>query len=523
MKNYRIGLCLVLLFMALLAQAQIPQLVKINNHYTLMVDGKPYMMLGGQCGNSSNWPAALPEVWQTMEEMNANTLEIPIYWEEIEKVQGQYDFTSVQLLLDQARQHDIRLVLLWFATWKNGSNHYMPEWMKLKSKKYYNVVGKEGKLIDSPSPHATEAMELDAKAFREVMLYLKEHDSQHTVIMVQVQNEPGTWDSVRDYSQEAEKLFRQPVPEVLLKNKAVMKELGATATKGNWSEVFGARADEYFHAWYVASYIEYVAAAGKAVNPLPLYTNAALRNPLTNPMANEYESGGPTDNVICLYKAAAPSLDLVAPDIYLRGDAQYMGVLNLYTREDNALLVPETGGGYVKYLYEVLKRGIGFSPFGVDSNRERNKPLAAEYKLLKPIASQLAQWRAEGRIFSSYEPDEGEKEQVIDLGEWEAHLQFGASRNNAPLSGAGKAMIIKLGEGDFLCMGTEVRFSFRPLCKNKGRAWHYLRVEEGAYNEQGEWKMTRVLNGDQTDWGGPYVGAVPSMLRIRVYSREPRK
>ena len=199
-------------------QSQLPELVKTNGHYTLMVDGKPFMMLGGQCGNSSNWPAALPNVWQTMEEMHANTLEIPIYWEEIEPVRGHYDFTSVQRLLDQARQHDIRLVLLWFATWKNGSNHYMPEWMKLDSKKYYNVVGQGGKLIDSPSPHAAEAMELDAKAFREVMQYLKDNDPQHTVIMVQVQNEPGTWDSVRDYSREAEKLFRQPVPEALLKN-----------------------------------------------------------------------------------------------------------------------------------------------------------------------------------------------------------------------------------------------------------------------------------------------------------------
>ena len=513
------------------AQTPVPQVVRQNGRHALLVDGKPFVILGGQCGNSSNWPAVLPNVWKTMEDMNANTLEIPIYWEEIEKTRGEYDFTSVQRLLDQAREHDMRLVLLWFATWKNGSNHYMPEWMKLDSRKYYNVVGRNGQAVDSPSPHAKETMELDAKAFKAVMQYLKDHDPNHTVIMVQVQNEPGTWGSVRDYSREAEKLFGGQVPDALLRPE-VLAELGAVADKGTWSQVFGERADEYFHAWHVASYIEYVAAAGKAVNPLPLYVNVALRDPLTDPMATEYESGGATDNVIAIYKAAAPSIEFVAPDIYQRGDERYMKSVELYTRPDNALMVPETGGGNPKYLYEVLRRGIGFSPFGVDGGAGRNTALAAEYKLLRPIAGQIAQWGLEGRIYTSYEPEDGPKEQTIDLGGWEAVLTFGAARRGngpaaagqgAPAPANGKAMVIKLGEGDFLVMGTDCRFTFRPLGKDQGKAWHYLRVEEGCYDEKGEWEMTRVLNGDQTDWGGPYVGSTPSMLRIRVYAREPRK
>ena len=134
---------------AQLKQTPIPQLVGEDGRYKLVVDGQPFFILGGQCGNSSNWPAVLPTVWSTLKLMNANTLEIPIYWEEIEPVQGKYDFSSVQRLLDQAREQDIRLVLLWFATWKNGSNHYMPEWMKLESGKYPNILGKDGKQVDS--------------------------------------------------------------------------------------------------------------------------------------------------------------------------------------------------------------------------------------------------------------------------------------------------------------------------------------------------------------------------------------
>ncbi|MCF0160274.1 MAG: beta-galactosidase, partial [Bacteroidaceae bacterium] len=290
---------------ALAQESPLPVVKKNNNgRWSLMVDNKPFLILGGQAHNSSTWPKVLPQLWQTMHEMHANTLEIPIYWEQVEPVKGKYDFTMVQMLLDQARQHQLRLVLLWFGTWKNGSNHYMPEWMKLESKRFPNAIGKDGKPVDTPSPHTEEAMKLDAAAFAQVMTYLKDHDPQHTVIMVQVENEPGSWGTVRDYSPKAEKLFAGQVPAALM-DDAVLQELGGVKKQnGTWKEVFGERADEYFHAWSVARYIEHVAAAGKDVNPLPLYTNAALRDPLTNPMANKYESGGPTDNVIIIYRIA---------------------------------------------------------------------------------------------------------------------------------------------------------------------------------------------------------------------------
>lgn len=528
-----LALCLALLFSAHSAYAQnetpIPEFKKLSDgQFALYVDGSPYLMLGGQSGNSNNWPAMHPQLFDTMKRMNANTLEVPIYWEAIEPVQGQYDMTSVKLIIDEARKNDIRLILLWFATWKNGSNHYMPQWMKLDSKKYYNVVGAKGQPIDSPSPHCKAAMELDAKAFTEVMKFLKEYDKCHTVIMMQVQNEPGTWDSVRDYSKSVDKLFNSKVPAALLKPE-YLAELGAVKDKGTWSEVFGERADEYFHAWHVASYIDYVAAAGKAVNPLPMYVNAALRAPFGNPPATQYESGGPTDNVICIYKAAAPHIDLVAPDIYQSGDANYMKSVELYTRPDNCLMVPETTSD-PKYLYEVISRGIGFSPFGVDGGRPVG-PLADEYRMLKPVAGKIAQWRLEGRLHTAFEPED-HSVQYLDLDGWQAILTFGRARRSnvqgapdtgEPLPATGHAMLVEMGPGDYYAFGKNVRYTFKPQGKDAGKAWHYLRVEEGTFDENGEWNMIRVLNGDQTDWTGPYVGEKPTVLRIKVYAREPRK
>ena len=505
----------------------IPRLVTKDGRHALLVDGEPYLILGGQSDNSSTWPKMLPGVWQVIEEMNANTLEIPVYWEQIEPEEGTYDFSMVDLLLEQAREREVRLVLLWFATWKNGSNHYMPAWMKLQPKKYPNVVGKDGRPVDSPSPHALATREADAKAFAALMRHLKEADPQRTVILAQVENEPGTWGSVRDYSKDAERLFGQQVPEALLQPE-VLKALGVDAhSKGTWSEVFGERADEYFHAWSVASYIEYVAAAGRAVYPLPMYVNVALRWPFGNPPATNYESGGPTDNVIPIWKVAAPSICLLAPDIYLQGDEPVLKVLELYARPDNALLVPETSSDRVKYLYEIVGKGIGYSPFGIDNPMKvavrQHDAIAAEYRLLAPMARQLARWSFEGRIFTAVEREK-QSESRIDLGQWEAVLQFGTGHHagqrpdTVPRPADGKAMIVRLADNEFLAVGTHCRFSFRPVGKNAGKPWQYLRVEEGYY-ENGEFQMIRVLNGDQTDWGGPYIGDKPTLLRITLYTR----
>lgn len=508
--------------------AEIPKIVQKDGRFALVVDGEPFLMLGGQSGNSSTWPGILPDVWNTIEAVNANTLEVPVYWEQVEPQPGRFDFSMVQLLLDQARERNKRLILLWFATWKNGSNHYMPEWMKLDSKKYPNMVGKDGKQVDSPSPHYKSTMEADAKAFTEVMKYLKNADPQHTVIMVQVENEPGSWYSVRDYSDTAEKLFEQPVPKPLL-NPEILKELNVPVdAKGNWNAVFGRNADEYFNAWSVAAFIEYVAAAGKSVYPLPMYVNAALRDPLTNPDASQYESGGPTDNVIAVWKAAAPSIDFVAPDIYLQGDERVLKVIDLYARPDNVLMVPETGGN-VKYLYKVIEKGVGFAPFGIDSKwpgaaGDRNAPLAREYKVLGPMMRQLAKWGFEGRIHSVVEPED-HSGQTMNLGNWEAIITFGPGRrfissndSTEPKPATGKAMIIRLGENEFIAVATNSRFTFRPIGKNAGKSWQYLKVKEGYY-ENGEFRLLRELNGDQTDWGGPYIGEDPSILQISLVTR----
>jgi len=525
------------------AASSMPQIVEKDGRHALLVDGKPFFMLGGQIHNSSSWPGMLPAVWSAVGAMHANTVEMPIYWEQIEPRQGQFDFTLVDTLLQQARDHHVHVVFLWFATWKNGSDHYLPQWVKLDPTKHPNIVGRNGQPVDSPSPINPAGMELDAKAFAAVMAHLKDADPQHTLLMVQVENETGAWGSVRDYSPAAQKVFEGQVPAELL-TPTVLKQLNRPVdAKGTWTEVFGADADEYFQAYSVAHYVGQVAAAGKAVNPLPMYVNAALRDPITNPKASTYESGGPTDNVIPIWKAAAPALDLVAPDIYISDSTKAVKVMDLYTRPDNALMIPEIGSSaeYTRYIYADLAHGgIGFSPFGIDDNGRgagaeadaaRLAPLAQEYAVLGPMDRELAQWAFDGKIKAIVEKED-HANQTLDLGSWQMTASFGGAGGRGGRAGAtanpagaaatpatGRLLVATLGDSEFVLLGTNCRITVAPAGPNKGKAWHFLKVEEGHY-DNGTFNLLRIRNGDETDGQGVRFDAgMTAVLHMTLYTR----
>ena len=502
----------------------LPRLVKKDGLYALFVDDAPYLILGAQVHNSSAWPGVLPKVWPAMAYLNVNTVEIPVYWEQFEPQQGQYDYTLVDTLLAEARQHQVRLVLLWFGTWKNGSQHYMPEWMKLAPERYSHLVDKNGHPADSPSPYAAASLELDKKAFAAFMGHLKQADPQRTVIMVQVENEPGTWGSPRDYSPAAQKLFEAPVPPDIL---AAM-QVKPASPKPSWQEAFGGEAEVCFHAWSVAKYVGQVAAAAKAVYPLPMYANAALRDPLKPGAPGTYESGGPTDNVIPIWKVAAPALDLVAPDIYLNDPAAYLKVLELYHRDDNALFVPETGGPLnARFFFSALGlQAIGFSPFGMDSGSGSGaggdtkaqedflNPWAMNYRLIGPMQREIARLNFEGKLQAVAE-ERGKVTQTLAFGPWNAVVSYGARRNSEAVGNAGptgRALVAQLSGNQFLVTGFYCRVDFRPAKADKYR--QFLKVEEGTY-ENGVFKFLRIWNGDETDWGLNF-GAEPVVLRVSV-------
>ena len=520
--------------------AEAPRLVERDGRHALLVDGKPFLILGAQAHNSSNYPAALKPVWEAAKDAKANTVLMPVAWEQVEPEEGKFDFSFVDTLVKEARQQKQRLVILWFATWKNTSAQYTPPWVKLDPKRFPANLDREGKPNYSLSPFGAETLKADKRAFVALMAHLKKIDSaERTVLMVQVENEVGTYGLVRDFGNAAEAAFAQPVPAAVLARK---KAVVPGAASGNWRAVYGDYADEYFHAWAIARYIGEIAAAGKAVYELPMYVNNALRNPLDQPPKpwnKDFASGGPTWDVIDIYKAAAPALDIVAPDIYRPESEQVNANLRLFQRADNALWVPEIGNAaaYGRYLYTILGHGaIGVAPFGIDYFNYSNFPLgstatdhtmvepfARVFKMFAPIQRQWAQWAFDGRTRGTAEGDD-RKPQLLEFPGWVAKLsyrewQFGETSwkmtDKFPAGteqpGGGVA-IAQIGDDEFLVIGqrTRVRMEAAP-----GQNGFMLRTEQGRFDDQGRWVMERVWNGDQVDYG-LNLPAEPVMLKVKM-------
>src|SRR6185437_3884480 len=349
--------------------AEAPHLEERDGRYALFVDGHPFLILGGQIHNSSAWPSELPQVWESMAALHANTLEAPVYWEQFEPREGQFDYTNVDQLVEGARAHNLRVVLLWFGTWKNGNMHYVPAWVKNDPKRFPHVIRPDGEPIDVLSANSRDTLEADKSAFVALMRHLKKIDGElHTVLLVQVENESGIIGSIRDNSEIANKEFAGNVPSDLL--AAARKE------PGTWKNVFGADADEVFEAYYQAKYINEIAAAGKREFDIPCYINAWINYPPTQLPQRQldipgigYPSGGAVQKLVWLWRAIAPSIDMIGPDLYVDDPQFYRETMAIYRRADNPLWIPETGRDdrFGKFLFYALGAdAIGFSPFGVD-------------------------------------------------------------------------------------------------------------------------------------------------------------
>jgi beta-galactosidase GanA len=169
-------------------QHRTPYLRQQGTATQLVVDDKPFLVLAGELGNSTSSSLEyMSPVWPKLASLNLNTVLIPVYWELMEPVEGKFDFTLVDGLIQEARKHKLRLVPLWFASWKNSMSCYAPAWVKANQQRFTRSQDKSGRGMEILSPFSKENLDADSRAFAAFMRHLREVDgNDHTVIMVMI-------------------------------------------------------------------------------------------------------------------------------------------------------------------------------------------------------------------------------------------------------------------------------------------------------------------------------------------------
>lgn len=525
------------------SHAGLPHLEKRGTATQFIVDGKPFLMLGGELHNSSSSSVEyMKPIWPRLTAMHLNTVLLPVAWETIEPEEGKFDFKCVDGLLEGARENHLKLVILWFGAWKNTYSSYAPAWVKTNVDRFPRVQTSNGRDTERLSTFSVAVRDADARAFARLMGHLRETDGdRHTVLMMQVENEVGVIPESRDHSSVANAAFASAVPPALMNAivkhrtslspefRAAWETMGGK-TEGTWQEVFGKSAltDDFFMAWQYATYIDRIAAAGKTEYPLPMYANAALIRPNYEP--GQYNSGGPLPHSMDIWRAGAPSLDLLSPDIYFNDFAQWAGS---YTRPGNPLFIPETQGGSTGaanafYAFGHLS-AIGFSPFGIDdqgnmaldlvgvtnpSERVDNGAIGYAYKELSELTPIILEKQQTGTVNAASLEGEAQRSARVSIGDYIANIN-----RTGGASGAGArvgTMFLQTGPNEFLVASSgdaQVTFSTdKPGLPIVG----IESIDEELF-ENGSWVPGRRLNGDENSQGQALKLYAADLAQGKVY------
>ena len=542
MQHFKTALSLFILMIvycsSLKAQSKnsLPHLVKTNGVTRLFVEGKPFLILGGELGNStaSDMNYMRP-FWSKLKAMHLNTLLVPVYWELLEPTEGRYDFTLVDSMIAEARNQDLKLVLLWFGSWKNSMSCYAPEWVKLNQQKYERAKDSGGKGLEILSAFNKSNLQADMNAFSALMKHIGIVDSQeNTVLMVQVENEIGMLTEAREYTDAANLAFKSKVPDALMswlkKNKSdLLPELltqwqkSGFAGSGTWEEVFGKglSTDEIFQAWNYAVYTNAVAGAGKKEYNIPMYVNTALNYKNVNP--GQYPSAGPLPHLMDIWQAGAPEIDILSPDFYNPYFKQYS---DLYSRRNNPFFIPEIrsepNNAAKVFLSVGHYKAIGFSPFSIESVvMPSEEPIGKSYELLSQLAPIILENQVTGKT-EGILLDSSFQKQELTMGNYTLTVSHeytlgwspGSKNPGWPESGG---LIVQTGENEFIIAGTGIVITFASTDANLSAG--ILQVYEGEF-VKGKWIPGRRMNGDQ-DHQGRHI-RIPvkefSIQRVKVYT-----
>jgi hypothetical protein len=535
---------LYLLFLdALAAQpksaANLPHLERRGSVSQLIVDGKPFLVLGGELyNNSATNLEYMKPIWPRLKGMNLNTVLAAISWAQLEPAEGKFDYSLVEGLIRDARSHGLHLVLLWFGSWKNTWSSYAPDWVKRDFERFPRVQLKNSSSTERLTPLSSANRDADARAFSALMRRIWEIDGEaHTVIMVQVENEVGVIPDARDYSPAANEAYSRPVPKELMDYLQRHKDeldgdlrakwfAAGFKEAGSWETVFGPgpETEDLFMAWQYARYIGKVVEAGKAEYPLPMFSNAALIRP--NYAPGQYNSGGPLPHSWDIWRAGGPQLDFLAPDIYFN----FQEWCAKYDRARNPLFIPEANygsDGAANVFYAVGQHhALGFSPFAIDGKEAAGpeNQLPRSYDVIAQLAPLILENQTKGRV-AGVLLQELTPAVRVRLGDYT--LNITGDRPAPPLFGPAvpvpavqrpHGIFIATGPDEFYMAGLGLSITFSP--NTPGPPMAGLAAVEEGYFVEGRWVPGRTLAGDDTGQGNNVSlrrEGGPGILRVRLY------
>jgi hypothetical protein len=528
------------------------------------VKGKPFFPVGGQSSTSSAYNDSESEqAFRAVELLHGNTLLTDVYWEQIEPEEGKFDFSSVDNLLASASRHGIKLILLWFGTWKNGNMDYTPEWVKTNPQRFKRVISSTGSDLWGLSSHCSANLKADKKAFTELCKHLKAKDiSEQTVIGLQIENEPGIIGSDRDYGIEAQNAFNSPVPAKILKAmkttfKGEVYDLWQQAggkKSGTWAEVFASSAGEFMTAWSIATYIDSIAEAGKAIYDIPMYMNVwIMMHPLWSLPGESYPSGGAVSKVLDIFKWYTPHLDLIAPDIKSIDSKSYEEMCALYSRDDNPFFLPETPATTSLFRAIADYNLIGYHRMGgletivaVDGSVRPDSKIGVDtIQCVVAVTPLLLKYQGMGKIHAVAQEECVWQQWLDSLDGYLGRVQFGSgqpprvdkdwrhasvdmySQTAAMITkdqvdgNRGRGLVIQSSKHEFYLVGANYRLFLRPkplsdkmqtqLLRSNAEPGRQIRVDEGHFDENGEFVVDRRRNGDNIGsglWVEPDIGVL---------------
>jgi hypothetical protein len=519
----------------------IPHLERQGNALQLIVKGKPFLMLGGETGNSSASDLQyMDNIWPKIVKMHLNTLVVPVYWELIEPKEGEFNFTLVDSIIISARQYNIKLVFLWFGTWKNSMSCYVPLWIKTDEERFPRARESNGKAEEILTAFNKTNLNADTHAFTMLMKHIRMIDEkEQTVVMVQVENEMGMIPDARDYCQSANAEFNSAVPAELIKYLSENKDrlnpyvynlwrTNGFKTEGNWEAVFGKSlsTDEIFMAWFYAKYADYVAAAGKKEFPLPMYVNAALNRPGAKP--GQYPSGGPLPHLMDIWKAAAHDIDFLAPDIYFPDFAYWVSQFDVPVGKPgevfNPLFIPEAANSQsvVNAYYAIAQHNaMGYSPFSIESLEDpSDNQVSKGYDILTQLTPLILLNQGKGTM-AGVILDSASQRESITLGGYKFNIYHEYSWPYAPKTEGEKprygGMIIMVSPDEFYIAGRGIVVTFESAV-NDNTLVGIGTMDEGKFVD-GKWMPGLRMNGDQSHQGRhmDLPGNTISIQKVRLY------